>query len=114
MVKPDFFTSGLSYLRKSKIVAFSFMSFSNVIFSFFRGRGVASGVCAGLFYILAFLVSKTWLNLQNLIYLHGCFFLYGIFAGIGILYVFVCLPETEGKTLAEIEKHFAKKNSNKI
>jgi uncharacterized membrane protein YkvI len=39
------------------------------------------------------------------------FFLYGILGCVGVLYVFICLPETEGKTLAEIEKHFTKKNS---
>lgn len=79
------------------------------IILFFRGRGVASGVCAGSFYIFAFLVTKTWLNLQSLVDLHGCFIVYGVITIIGILYVFICLPETEGKTLAEIEKHFSKK-----
>ncbi|CAI6360397.1 unnamed protein product [Macrosiphum euphorbiae] len=75
-----------------------------------RGRGEASGACAAIFYIIAFLVSKTWLNLQNSVELYGCFVLYGILAAIGIIFVYKCLPETEGKTLAEIEKNFAKKN----
>jgi len=76
----------------------------------YRGRGEASGACAAIFYIIAFLVSKTWLNLQSSVELYGCFFLYGILAAIGIIFVYKCLPETEGKTLAEIEKNFAKKN----
>ncbi|KAL4092304.1 hypothetical protein QTP88_026828 [Uroleucon formosanum] len=75
-----------------------------------RGRGVASGICAALFYAIAFLVSKTWLNLQSSVELYGCFFLYGIIAAIGIVFIYNCLPETEGKTLAEIEMHFTKKN----
>lgn len=75
-----------------------------------RGRGVASGICAAIFYGIAFLVSKTWLNLQSSVDLYGCFILYGILAVIGIVFVYICLPETEGKTLAEIEKNFAKKN----
>ncbi|XP_022175298.1 facilitated trehalose transporter Tret1-like [Myzus persicae] len=75
-----------------------------------RGRGVASGMCAAIFYGIAFLVSKTWLNLQSSVDLYGCFFLYGILAAIGIIFIYICLPETEGKTLAEIENDFAKKN----
>lgn len=71
---------------------------------------MASGACAASFYIIAFLVSKTWLNLQSLVDLYGCFFLYGILATIGIVFVYKCLPETEGKTLAEIEENFMKKN----
>jgi len=77
----------------------------------FRGRGVASGICAAIFYGIAFLVSKTWLNLQSSVELHGCFFLYGILASFGIIFIYTCLPETEGKTLAEIENEFAKKNT---
>lgn len=74
-----------------------------------RGRGVASGLCAAIFYVIAFIVSKTWLNLQSSLGLCGCFLFYGIIAVIGVVYVFTCLPETEGKTLAEIEKDFSKK-----
>lgn len=77
---------------------------------YYRGRGVAGGVCAAFFYIIAFLVSKTWLNLQSTVQLEGCFLLYGILGVLGVLYIYVCLPETEGKTLAEIEKYFVKKN----
>ncbi|CAH1723921.1 unnamed protein product [Aphis gossypii] len=79
-----------------------------------RGRGVASGLCAAIFYIIAFIVSKTWLTLQSSLGLHGCFLFYGIIAVIGIVYVFICLPQTEGKTLAEIEKDFAKKNGRQV
>uniref|UniRef100_A0A2H8TCU3 Facilitated trehalose transporter Tret1 n=1 Tax=Melanaphis sacchari TaxID=742174 RepID=A0A2H8TCU3_9HEMI len=74
-----------------------------------RGREMATGMCAVSFYIFAFLASKTWLNLQSLVELYGCFLFYGILAVIGIVYIFICLPETEGKTLAEIEEDFARK-----
>ncbi|XP_060841252.1 facilitated trehalose transporter Tret1-like isoform X1 [Rhopalosiphum padi] len=76
-----------------------------------RGREVAGSLCAAIFYVNAFLVSKTWINLQNLVELYGCFFLYGILAVVGIVHVFIYLPETEGKTLSEIEKDFARKNA---
>ncbi|VVC39260.1 Sugar transporter, conserved site,Major facilitator superfamily domain,Major facilitator, sugar [Cinara cedri] len=74
-----------------------------------RGRGTAGSLCAAIFYILAFIMGSTWFSLQNLIELHGCFFFYGILGIFGIVYIFICLPETEGKTLAEIEKLFMKK-----
>lgn len=76
-----------------------------------RGRGVAGGVCAASYYIVAFLVSKTWLNLNDMVDLHGCFLFYGLIAGVGIAFVYYCLPETEGKTLAEIEDYFARKRA---
>lgn len=72
---------------------------------------MAGSLCAAIFYVNAFLVSKTWINLQNLVELYGCFFLYGILAVVGIVHVFIYLPETEGKTLSEIEKDFARKNA---
>lgn len=75
---------------------------------------MASGLCAAIFYVNAFIVSKTWLTLQSSLRLYGCFLFYGIIAVIGIVYVFICLPQTEGKTLAEIEKGFAKKNSKQV
>lgn len=78
-------------------------------FTIFRGRGIAGGVCAAIFYVLAFLVSKTWVNLIDLVALEGCFFTYGILSFFGVIYVYFYLPETEGKTLAEIEKYFTKK-----
>jgi hypothetical protein len=37
--------------------------------------------------------------------------LYGILAVVGIVHVFIYLPDTEGKTLSEIEKDFARKNA---
>lgn len=78
-----------------------------------RGRGVAGGVCAAGFYIVAFLVSKTWVNLINAVDLHGCFLFYGLVAAVGVVFVYYCLPETEGKTLAEIEMQIASKRTGK-
>lgn len=88
---------------------YDFINLFSLFFIARRGRGVAGGLCASFFYITAFLVSKTWLNFQNLVELHGCFFLYGIVGCFGIQYLFINLPETEGKSLAEIERCFAKK-----
>lgn len=75
----------------------------------YRGRGLAGGVCAAICYGFTFLMSKTWFYLLNLVELHGCFLIYGIIGCIGVLYLFIYLPETEGKSLAEIENNFTRK-----
>lgn len=81
----------------------------NIAFRIYRGRGVAGGVCAAIFYIIAFAMGFTWLDLQRLMGLDGEFFLYGTLGVFGVTYVFFCLPETEGKTLAEIEQLFVER-----
>lgn len=69
----------------------------------FRGRGVASGVAAAFAYMIGFIVTKTFLNLHNLLSLPGVFGLYGIFSIIGCVYFYYFIPETEGKSLEEVE-----------
>ncbi|XP_065212661.1 facilitated trehalose transporter Tret1-like isoform X2 [Planococcus citri] len=73
-----------------------------------RGRSFGAGVSAASFYMIAFLFTKTYLDLQSLISLHGCFFLYGIGGFVGFVFLYAYLPETEGKTLAEVEDCFTK------
>lgn len=41
---------------------------------------------------------------------HGVFYFYGAMALLGTIFVFFFLPETQGKSLAEIEQHFAKRS----
>jgi len=69
---------------------------------------------AAVFYIIAFLFTKTYLDLEHVIGMSGCFYLYGIGGFVGFVYLFVYLPETEGKSLAEIEKHFSKKRNTNL
>jgi hypothetical protein len=52
-------------------------------------------------------------NLINAVDLHGCFLFYGLLTSVGVVFVYYCLPETEGKTLGEIEKQIASKTRNK-
>uniref|UniRef100_A0A8D8W6D7 Facilitated trehalose transporter Tret1 n=1 Tax=Cacopsylla melanoneura TaxID=428564 RepID=A0A8D8W6D7_9HEMI len=73
-----------------------------------RGRGAGGGISAAFFYTGAFITSFTYIDLRNLLHPHGVFLLYGIMASIGVVFVYFCLPETEGRTLAEIETYFVK------
>lgn len=74
-----------------------------------RGRSFGASVSAASFYIIAFVFGKTYLNLFHILGLDGCLFIYGGFGLVGIIFLYFYLPETEGKTLAEVEAHFAQK-----
>ncbi|XP_075215690.1 facilitated trehalose transporter Tret1-like isoform X2 [Lycorma delicatula] len=78
-----------------------------------EGRGVASGVAGALSYLLMFIVTKTYVNLSTWFHLHGSLFIYGTIGLIGLPYVYFYFPETEGKTLHEIEDIFKDKKTEK-
>lgn len=65
-----------------------------------------------MYYIESFGVSKTFLDLKSLLDLHGVFFFYGALGFVGILFIFFCLPETEGKKLEDVEKIFSNRNAD--
>lgn len=77
-------------------------------------RSLGAGLGAALHYVIAFPFSKTFYNLQEIIHLSGCFILYGVFGFIGFLYLYLYLPETEGKSLAEVEEYFSRKSKNPV
>lgn len=74
----------------------------------FRTRGLASGITAAACYIFLFLASKTYLDIENGLLLHGAFWFFGSVSFVGFLFLYFRLLETEGKTLEEIENHFTR------
>lgn len=72
----------------------------------YRTRGFSSGIAAAGCYVFLFLASKTYLDIERGLLLHGAFWFYGVASGIGFLFLYFRLLETEGKTLGEIEHHF--------
>ena len=76
----------------------------------FKGRGIASGVVAAISYIQAFVFIKTYYSLQYSFSLAGAFGFFGLCAALGSVFLYVFLPETEGKTLncieTDLENHF--------
>ncbi|CAH0596285.1 unnamed protein product [Chrysodeixis includens] len=72
----------------------------------FRSRGIATAMAAAASYIIFFLAAKTNYNIEYAFHLSGTFALYGIIGFIGTLYLYLFLPETEQKTLAEIEAYY--------
>ncbi|XP_055312540.1 facilitated trehalose transporter Tret1 isoform X2 [Sitodiplosis mosellana] len=69
-------------------------------------RSAASGLSSGLGYIFAFLANKLFLSMLATLTLSGTFWFYSAVAFIGCIIFYFTLPETEGRTLLEIEEHF--------
>lgn len=78
-----------------------------------RGRGLASGISAAWAYIVGFILVKSFLYTETWIGLSGVTYAYGAVSVIGVAYIYFYLPETEGKTLEQIEKYFTKNHDRK-
>lgn len=74
---------------------------------YYRLRSLSTGLAAASCFVQSFAFSKTFYYLNSLIHLPGCFLLYGMGGIIGFVYLYFKLPETEGKTLAEIEEYYS-------
>lgn len=74
-------------------------------------RSGSSSISIGLGYLFAFAANKSFLWMVKLLTLPGLFwFNTGISIG-GCILIYFILPETEGRTLVEIERYFARKKS---
>lgn len=58
-------------------------------------------------YVMASISNKTFLYMINGMSLSGTFFFYSLVNLVGLCVLYVILPETEGRTLREIEEHYA-------
>uniref|UniRef100_W8AE23 Facilitated trehalose transporter Tret1 n=2 Tax=Ceratitis capitata TaxID=7213 RepID=W8AE23_CERCA len=77
-------------------------------------RSTASGLVSGLGYIFGFLANKLFLQMLSAFTLPGTFWLYSAVALVGAFTLYFTLPETEGRTLHEIEAHFSKKSKTNL
>ncbi|XP_059619812.1 uncharacterized protein LOC132263835 [Phlebotomus argentipes] len=74
-----------------------------------RMRGFASGITVSYAYVLCFLCIKIYPTLLTTIGSDYICLMYGTMAFLGVLFVYNFLPETNKKTLQEIEDFFVKK-----
>lgn len=74
---------------------------------------MAAGLSAAFDYLLSFLCTNTYYNLETSLSMPGISLLNCIIAGCGIVLVYIIMPETENRTLEDIEMHFSD-NSKKI
>lgn len=70
-------------------------------------RHVATGLSGGSGYIFGFLANKLFLKMLSNLTLPGTYWLYSGISLLGALILYFVLPETEGRTLAEIQEHFS-------
>ncbi|XP_050533260.1 facilitated trehalose transporter Tret1-like [Daktulosphaira vitifoliae] len=75
-------------------------------------RSVATGISSAFSYILMFLWAKSYLSIEEFLSLEYTMILFGSIGIIGIFYLYFNLPETENKTLMEIEDYFISKKKN--
>lgn len=71
-----------------------------------RAQGAAMGVVVNR--VTSGVISMTFLSLSDKITIGGAFFLFGGIAACGWIFFYTMLPETQGKTLEEMEGSFGK------
>lgn len=70
-------------------------------------RSSATGASGMVGYILSSIANKTFFYMMNGISLSGTFVFYSLVNLAGLCFLYMMLPETENRTLREIEEHFA-------
>lgn len=76
-------------------------------FRYTRSRGIATGITAAGCYVMAFIASKTYYNLESFLSLPGVSMLYACIGVFGLVVGYIIIPETENRTLEDIELHFS-------
>ncbi|XP_055856829.1 facilitated trehalose transporter Tret1 isoform X2 [Episyrphus balteatus] len=66
-------------------------------------KGVAGSIAGTTNWILAFIVTKVFVNLQNALGAGETFWLFSAITFIGFIFVYFFVPETKGKSLNEIQ-----------
>ncbi|KAI9127532.1 hypothetical protein K1719_000525 [Acacia pycnantha] len=75
-----------------------------------RAQGAAAGVVVNR--VTSGVISSTFLSLQKAITIGGAFFLFAGITTVGWIFFYTMLPETQGKTLEEMEGSFGKFGRN--
>lgn len=84
-----------------------------MIFYFYRSRGIATGVCAGMSYLLLFALTKSYLTVEMFLSIEYSMFFFSCIGICGLIYFYFYLPETENKTLLEIEEFFTSNSKSR-
>ncbi|XP_021920752.1 facilitated trehalose transporter Tret1-like [Zootermopsis nevadensis] len=79
----------------------------------FRTRGLAGGMAAASNYIASFIAAKTFLSTEHSLQMYGSFWFFGVVNCLCFAFLYFLLPETEGKSLEEIEHLFAGNKDHK-
>nr|XP_018906867.1 PREDICTED: facilitated trehalose transporter Tret1-like [Bemisia tabaci] len=77
------------------------------------GRGTATGLAAAWTHIVMSVLTKTYLYMEAWLGFSGVMYLYGVCTMAGVVHHYFYLPETEGKTLEQIETYFTKNHDKR-
>ncbi|XP_016384124.1 solute carrier family 2, facilitated glucose transporter member 6-like [Sinocyclocheilus rhinocerous] len=69
-------------------------------------RGVASGLCVGVSWITAFILTQLFMHVVEAYGLFAPFLFFCVVSVVNIIFTAKCVPETKGRTLEEIENYF--------
>ena len=69
-----------------------------------RIRGAAASISTAFNWSCTFVVTKTYHDLQSSLGPHGAFWLFASILVVSLFFVFFFVPETQGKTLDDIER----------
>jgi len=75
-------------------------------------KGFAGSLAGTSNWLLAFVVTKTFVNLNNSLGIGGTFWLFAGLTVLGVIFVFFAVPETKGKSLTEIQQELAGNRPN--
>lgn len=70
---------------------------------------MAGGITTCVAYMVSFFILKLYPFMKISLETYGVFYFYGAMAFLGTIFIYIFLPETEGKTLQEIEQWFSSK-----
>lgn len=68
-------------------------------------RGSAASLATAFNWTCTFIVTKTYLDLTAWLGTHGAFWLFGVVGVFGLFFVIFFVPETQGKSLEDIERN---------
>ncbi|KAH0615508.1 hypothetical protein JD844_004858 [Phrynosoma platyrhinos] len=71
-----------------------------------RARGIASGACVLTNWLMAFLITKEFHDFMVVLTPYGTFWLFSATCLLNVFFTILCVPETRGKSLEEIEAYF--------
>ncbi|KAF6208564.1 hypothetical protein GE061_017022 [Apolygus lucorum] len=69
-------------------------------------RGRAASIATGFNWTCTFIVTKTFVDLKEVIGMHGAFWIFSIICCGFLIFTNLCVIETRGKSLADIERRF--------
>ncbi|XP_014207253.1 facilitated trehalose transporter Tret1-like isoform X2 [Copidosoma floridanum] len=78
-----------------------------------RFRNVGTGVGSFVGAVFSMIMSKQFLYMIDYMTIQGVFLFFGVMSAFGFVLLYRMIPETEGKTLMEIEEHYAQARSFK-